>query len=205
MKKVVDVFPIVDGLFSKMEYDFKFIGKDQLDILFISSYSQKTCSPLVDLVLTDIPVQSSQLTTLANTVLKVHKNKWDKHLNVYEIVYEPIYNYIDELNKTELIRRELMANVSHDLKTPLTMIKAYAELIKDVTYKNKEKTNKYGLTKRELEVLALIVEGLSNPEISDRLVVSLATTKAHVHSILQKLYVTNRTQATIQAVKEGLI
>lgn len=46
-----------------------------------------------------------------------------------------------ELNKTEDLRRELMANVSHDLKTPLTMIKAYAELIRDVTYKNKEKMN----------------------------------------------------------------
>lgn len=32
-----------------------------------------------------------------------------------------------------------MANVSHDLKTPLTMIKAYAEMVRDLTYKNKEK------------------------------------------------------------------
>lgn len=47
-----------------------------------------------------------------------------------------------ELNKTEDIRRELLANVSHDLKTPLTMIKAYAELIRDVTHKDKEKMNK---------------------------------------------------------------
>lgn len=65
--------------------------------------------------------------------------------------------------------------------------------------------NTYGLTERELEVLALIVEGLNNIEISERLVIALSTAKAHVHSILQKLYVTNRTQATIQAVKEGLI
>ena len=47
-----------------------------------------------------------------------------------------------ELNKTEDIRRELLANVSHDLKTPLTMIKAYAELIRDVTNKDKEKMKK---------------------------------------------------------------
>jgi len=65
--------------------------------------------------------------------------------------------------------------------------------------------NKYGLTKRELEVLALIVEGLSNPEISERLVVSLATTKAHVHSILQKLYISDRTKAAVYAIKEGLL
>lgn len=44
------------------------------------------------------------------------------------------------LSKTDTIRRELMANVSHDLKTPLTMIKAYAEVIRDLTYSNQEKT-----------------------------------------------------------------
>ncbi|MCD7878767.1 MAG: response regulator transcription factor [Candidatus Gastranaerophilales bacterium] len=65
--------------------------------------------------------------------------------------------------------------------------------------------NDYGLTGREIEVLALIVEGLNNAQIAKRLVITLATAKAHVHSILQKLYVTNRTQATIQAVKEGLV
>lgn len=47
-----------------------------------------------------------------------------------------------ELIKTEDLRRELLANVSHDLKTPLTMIKAYAELIRDVTYNDKEKMEK---------------------------------------------------------------
>lgn len=46
-----------------------------------------------------------------------------------------------ELSKTETLRRELMANVSHDLRTPLTMIKAYAEMIRDVTHKNKKKMN----------------------------------------------------------------
>ncbi len=65
--------------------------------------------------------------------------------------------------------------------------------------------NTYGLTDREIEVLALIVEGLNNAQIAKRLVITISTAKAHVHSILQKLYVTNRTQATIQAVKEGLV
>ena len=45
----------------------------------------------------------------------------------------------DELEKTDDLRRELLANVSHDLKTPLTMIKAYAEMVRDITYKDKEK------------------------------------------------------------------
>lgn len=48
----------------------------------------------------------------------------------------------DELSKTENLRRELLANVSHDLKTPLTMIKAYAEMVRDVTYKDDTKRTK---------------------------------------------------------------
>lgn len=65
--------------------------------------------------------------------------------------------------------------------------------------------NTYGLTEREMEVLSLIVEGLSNPQIADRLVITRATAKAHVHSILQKLYVDDRTKAAIMAMKEGLV
>ncbi len=48
----------------------------------------------------------------------------------------------NELSKTEELRRDLMANVSHDLKTPLTMIKAYAEMTRDLsTNKEKQKQN----------------------------------------------------------------
>lgn len=45
----------------------------------------------------------------------------------------------DELAKTDELRQDLMANVSHDLKTPLTMIKAYAEMSRDLHAKNKQK------------------------------------------------------------------
>lgn len=49
-------------------------------------------------------------------------------------------NYLEkEVSKTDQYRRDLMANVSHDLKTPLTMIKAYAEMVRDITYDDKEK------------------------------------------------------------------
>ncbi len=62
-----------------------------------------------------------------------------------------------------------------------------------------------GLTERELEVLKLIVEGLSNPQIAERLYITRATAKAHVHSILQKLCVDDRTQAAVTAMKEGIV
>lgn len=65
--------------------------------------------------------------------------------------------------------------------------------------------NLYGLTEREMEVLALIVDGLTNPQIAESLVISLSTTKTHVHSILQKLYVGSRSKAIAMAMKEGLV
>ena len=65
--------------------------------------------------------------------------------------------------------------------------------------------NLYGLTEREMEVLALIVDGLTNPQIAEKLVITISTTKTHVHSILQKLYVNTRSKAISMAMKEGLV
>ena len=65
--------------------------------------------------------------------------------------------------------------------------------------------SQYGLTDREMDVLSLMVSGLSNNDIAEKLVITRATAKAHVHSILQKLCVGSRTQATITAMKEGLV
>ena len=69
----------------------------------------------------------------------------------------------------------------------------------------KRDKNSYGLTERELDVLSLMVDGLTNPQIADKLVITRATAKAHVHSILQKLCASSRTQATVMAMKEGLV
>jgi len=61
------------------------------------------------------------------------------------------------------------------------------------------------LTEQELNILALIVDGKTNKQIADELVVTVGTVKWHVHNILQKLGVSNRTQATIRAQELGLL
>lgn len=61
------------------------------------------------------------------------------------------------------------------------------------------------LTGREREVLALLVEGLTNPEIANRLYVSDSTVKTHVSNILSKLGVATRTEAVSLALQKGLI
>lgn len=61
------------------------------------------------------------------------------------------------------------------------------------------------LSTRELEVLKLIVDGLSNQDIADKLIISLATAKTHVRNILNKLAVDDRTQAAVHAMRRGLV
>ena len=61
------------------------------------------------------------------------------------------------------------------------------------------------LTKREREILTFVAEGMSNREIAEKLVLSPETVKSHVAAILEKLNVSDRTQAAIYAVRNGLV
>ncbi len=63
----------------------------------------------------------------------------------------------------------------------------------------------YALTNREMEVLVLLVEGLTNRQIAERLFVSRATSKAHVSHILEKLEVSNRAEAISLALRGKLV
>jgi len=63
----------------------------------------------------------------------------------------------------------------------------------------------YDLTPREMEVLVLVVEGLNNREIADRLFVSRATSKAHVSHILSKMGVSNRAEAITLALRQKIV
>ena len=62
----------------------------------------------------------------------------------------------------------------------------------------------FGLSKRELEVLALIAEGRSNPEIGRRLFITRKTVAVHVSSILAKFGVSGRVEAAAAAIRLGL-
>lgn len=82
------------------------------------------------------------LTKTAREMAKGNHNiKFESNSEIEEIdsLAETLNKANKELEHTDLLRRELMANVSHDLKTPLTMIKAYAEMVRDLTHNNKDK------------------------------------------------------------------
>jgi NarL family two-component system response regulator LiaR len=64
---------------------------------------------------------------------------------------------------------------------------------------------KHDLTERELEVLRLIAQGKSNKDISEELVLSEKTVKTHVSNILQKLHLSDRTQAAVYALRQKIV
>lgn len=82
-----------------------------------------------------------------------------------------------------------------------------AQMMKAVTGERKaaEATPPSPLTARELEVIRLIADGLSNTEIAERLFLSEKTVKSHVSNILAKLNLTDRTQAAVYAWREGIM
>lgn len=81
-----------------------------------------------------------------------------------------------------------------------------ARLLKRVAHHaTHDKTEQPELTEREVQVLRLVVQGASNPEIAEQLCVSVNTIKTHLRNILEKLHLDNRTQVAGYAVQAGLV
>jgi NarL family two-component system response regulator LiaR len=89
----------------------------------------------------------------------------------------------DEASLHPTIARKLIRELSQPLPSPLIQ---------------------ESLTEREVEVLRLVAQGLSNQEIADRVVISERTVRTHVSSILTKLHLASRTQATLYALRQGI-
>lgn len=75
----------------------------------------------------------------------------------------------------------------------------------DNLYPSKVDASDISLTEREKETLALVIDGKSNTEIAEVMNISPHTAKAHVGNLLTKLSVTDRVQAAVKAVKNGLL
>lgn len=93
-------------------------------------------------------ILTAPIVTMTNEAVKLSKGDYDVHFhkgefNELDDLSETMNLAATELSKIDETRKELIANVSHDLKTPLTMIKAYAEMIKDISGSNKQKRNEH--------------------------------------------------------------
>lgn len=92
------------------------------------------------------------------------------------------------------------------LKEPWLHPRVASRVLQELHGRIKDKVNPFTtLTTREMEVLKLIADGLSNSEITEQLVISLHTVKGHVSNILSKLHLHDRTQAAVYAWKEGVV
>lgn len=114
---------------------------------------------------------ASPIVKLNDSAKKLAKKEYNTSFNceteVYELkeLSETLNKATKELAKSEELRREFLANVSHDLKTPLTMIEAYASSAKDLNYNNKEKRE------RDLNIIIDEAERL-NSLVNDILLLS---------------------------------
>lgn len=81
-----------------------------------------------------------------------------------------------------------------------------ARVIKELQGRREDSLNPFTeLSERELEVLKLIADGMSNTEMAAKLVLSEKTIKGHVSNILSKLHLVDRTQAAVYAWREGIV
>jgi two-component system, NarL family, response regulator LiaR len=78
-------------------------------------------------------------------------------------------------------------------------------LVREINRPEKAREKTAPLTEREIEILKLLAHGMSNQDIADRLFLSVWTVRTYVTGILNKLQVENRTQATLYALREGLV
>ena len=115
----------------------------------------------------------------------------------------------DEINKSSVLRRELIANVSHDLRTPLSMIKMYAEMVRDITGDNKDKRDKnLKIIIDETDRLAVLVNDIlelsrqeNSPELNRRNFDITALTK----SIIERFSILEDYTVLLEAPQELVV
>ncbi|MEW6717348.1 MAG: response regulator transcription factor [Chloroflexota bacterium] len=134
-------------------------------------------------------------------VVMLTSSENDEHL--YEAVSLGASGYLlKSLDASELFR--LLSGV---MRGEAAMTRAMAaRLLKGVAkHVADPDRGEEALTDRELEVLRLVAQGYSNPQIAESLYITVNTVKTHLKNILEKLNLENRTQAATYAVKHGLV
>ena len=123
--------------------------------------------------------------------------------NIFPALKAGALSYIlKDLSADELASAVRKASVGEAVLHP----RVATRVIKELQGKRGETLNPFTeLSERELEVLKLIADGMSNAEMAARLVLSEKTVKGHVSNILSKLQLADRTQAAVYAWREGIV
>lgn len=140
---------------------------------------------------------------LSKPIIKITKTANELAKGNYDVVFENgNYTEVDnlvttlnyatrELSVTDNLRRELISNVSHDLRTPLTMIKSYAEMVRDISFDDKKKSKKHlSVIIEETDRLSYLVNDIMNlsklESNSDKLNISTFNLSELVTSIMNR-------------------
>lgn len=162
-----------------------------------------------DMVLMDIYMPNGNGLQAAKCILKqtsqvavvmLTSSDLDEHL--YEAVSLGVSGYLlKNLDAEELF--DLITGVGRG-EAAMTRAMA-ARLLKGVANRSNASHEEDVLTEREIEVLRLVAQGASNPQIAKALCITVNTVKTHLRNILDKLNVENRTQAAAYAVQSGMV
>ena len=121
--------------------------------------------------------------------------------NIRKALNEGACGYIPKRSDPKILSRALQLILDGGTYLPPELLSATTPTENKSEAKSKNKT----LTARQMQVLKLIAQGLSNKQIAYEMGVSEATVKLHINALLRAIGVTNRTQAVITAQKMGLI
>ena len=114
--RVLEVLPLVNGLFAHMDYTFWDFTSQELDILMQSRFGQRPVAPLIDIIqgppsdpfAPRQQLSDAQLTQLASIILHTFRNKWDRLGAIHSLEYDVLKNYLDEY--TEVLRDDTDAS-----------------------------------------------------------------------------------------------
>jgi two-component system, NarL family, nitrate/nitrite response regulator NarL len=158
---------------------------------------------LVDLKLPDLDgitvVEQLEREGLTTRVAIV--SAYEESATVYRAIAAGARAYLSKLCEPEALRTTIMALARGDTVIPPTLQTGLAREIRS----RRDFGDAPVLTVREIEVLRLIAEGLSAPDIAKELVLGVTTIKTHMHNIYAKLEVSDRAAAVAQAIRRGIL
>ena len=130
-------------------------------------------------------------------ILTIH-NEVEYLMRAVEIGVE---GYVLKDAESSILKKAIMTIASGEEYIDASMI----PVMKEKLLQTKEKTEDEVLTRREIEVLKLVAEGVFNKEIAFKLSISEKTVKNHVSNIFKKIGVFDRTQAAVYAIKHNIV
>lgn len=189
-------------MFTQIHNDFLFVGeasngKEAVELCGIAH---------PDIVLMDLEMPemdgvnaTRQITETYPHIRVVALSNYDDEKLVRDAFQAGVISYVLKTTSSDELASAIRSVYKGEPILSKEIVETLIHGLKNSTHKN------YGLTGREITVLKLMIEGLSNAEIAEQLYLSIPTVKKHVHQILAKFDVPNRTRAVIFAIQNNVL